>query len=107
MPIDDDGKALDRSYKTYYRRFHGDAFEASFNCDATSFATRFLATANIILNVSAVLFSREALVDVQDQNLDELATYRFAGDWITYLYHLPSARRSRLLRADAQQAPPA
>jgi cellulose synthase/poly-beta-1,6-N-acetylglucosamine synthase-like glycosyltransferase len=84
-PVDDDGKTLERSYKTYYRRFHGNAFEASFNCDAAAFATRFLATANIILNVSAVLFRREALLDVQDQKLDELATHRFAGDWITYL----------------------
>jgi glycosyltransferase involved in cell wall biosynthesis len=84
-PVSDDGKALERSYKTYYRRFHGDAFEASFNCNAASFATRFLATANIILNVSAVLFRRDALLGVVDDELDELATYRFAGDWITYL----------------------
>jgi glycosyltransferase involved in cell wall biosynthesis len=84
-PIDNEGKALERSYKSYMRRFHGDAFEASFNCDAALFATRFLATANIILNVSAVLFRREALLDVLDRKLDELATYRFAGDWLTYL----------------------
>jgi hypothetical protein len=83
--IDTDGQLLAPSYDYYFHRFHGPAFAASFSADGTAFATRFLSVSNIILNVSSVLFRRAALLDALDAALGELETYRFAGDWLTYL----------------------
>ena len=83
--IDADGTLLGDSYGFYYRIFHGSKFDSDFTCAGNIFATNFLATSNIILNVSSVLFRRQALLQALTENLDELASYRFAGDWLTYL----------------------
>ncbi len=52
-----------------------------------------LAVKNTIPNVSAVLFRRAPLLDVLETHIEELASYRIAGDWLTYLYLL---RRGRI-----------
>ena len=36
------------------------------------------------MNVSGVLFRRDALAEVLEANLEELAAYVFAGDWQVY-----------------------
>jgi len=44
-----------------------------------------LGVKNTIPNVSAVLFRREALLDTLRTNIEEVAGYRIAGDWLVYL----------------------
>jgi glycosyltransferase involved in cell wall biosynthesis len=83
--IDADGNALGGSYGFYYRIFHGSKFDTDFTCSGNIFAKSFLATSNIILNVSSMLFRRQALLQGLTENLEELASYRFAGDWLAYL----------------------
>jgi glycosyltransferase involved in cell wall biosynthesis len=44
-----------------------------------------LAVKNAIPNVSACLFRREALLRALSEGIDDIASYRVAGDWATYV----------------------
>lgn len=44
-----------------------------------------LAVKNTVPNVSAALFRREPLLRVLREHIDEIASYRIAGDWLVYL----------------------
>jgi hypothetical protein len=46
------------------------------------------AVKNTILNVSSVLFRRHSLLRVLEENLEEILSYRIAGDWMVYLHLL-------------------
>lgn len=83
--IDELGRSIGSSYRPYYRSFYDTAFDQSFTAEGDTFATCFLAIANMILNVSGVLFRANVLRDVLTGQLDELSRYRFAGDWLVYL----------------------
>ncbi len=84
--IDDEGRPLWPSYQAYYAEAAGPgALSADTVFDGADFARRFLAERNLILNVSAVLWRREALCAALDRCGDELAEYRLAGDWRLYL----------------------
>ncbi|MCA8901941.1 MAG: glycoside hydrolase family 99-like domain-containing protein [Hyphomonas sp.] len=45
-----------------------------------------LAVKNTLPNVSGVLFRREALVATLEQHMDEIRSYRVAGDWCAYAH---------------------
>ena len=62
--------------------------------DAADFVSRFLTVKNLLLNVSAVVWRRQALLDALDTVGAELRGYRMAGDWRLYLAALaaPGAR---------------
>jgi glycosyltransferase involved in cell wall biosynthesis len=47
-----------------------------------------LAIKNTLPNVSAVLFRREPLLKVLHDNIEDIASYRIAGDWLVYLLML-------------------
>jgi glycosyltransferase involved in cell wall biosynthesis len=83
--IDHLGARIGESYRFYYSIFHGNKFDTDFRCEAKVFASNFLVVSNIILNVSSVLFRRQVLYEVLRSEVQELASYRFAGDWLVYL----------------------
>ena len=83
--IDAEGRAIWPSYGDYYRQSGTDAFARSFVASADHFATRFLAERNLILNASAVLWRRSALLAALDRCGADLATWRVAGDWRVYV----------------------
>ncbi len=51
-----------------------------------------LAVKNTIPNVSAVVFRKEVILDVLKNNIDEISSYRVAGDWLTYCMVLEKGR---------------
>ncbi len=53
-----------------------------------------LAIKNTIPNVSSVIFDRDELIKVLQNNIDEIKKYRVAGDWIVYLLVLESGKIS-------------
>ena len=59
-----------------------------------SSSRRYLSVKNLILNVSAVVWRRDALLRALDRCQDDLGTFRMAGDWRLYLEVLaePGAR---------------
>lgn len=82
--MDEDGAPLGDSYRPYMNGIEAGAFDAPFVMEGPDFAARFLAVKNVILNVSGVLFRREALLAALDATGKELDGLRVAGDWRLY-----------------------
>lgn len=92
--VDSEGQPLGPSYKSYYATVEPGALESTEVFDAAEFGRRFLSVKNLILNVSAVLWRRDALLRALNRCEGELKGYRMAGDWRLYLEALaePGAR---------------
>ncbi|MCS6897300.1 MAG: glycoside hydrolase family 99-like domain-containing protein [Nitrospira sp.] len=96
--IDEHGVLLGETYRPYMNDIEPGAFEHAFDMDGQQFLRRFLAVKNVILNVSGVIFRRDALLDAFTSVGDNLLTYRVAGDWRLYaeICARPGARVSYL-----------
>ncbi len=82
--IDADGRPTASSYQSYYRQ--SDCVELCRDGvhDGPAFLRRCLLERNLILNASAVLFRRSALLAALERCGDELQSLRVAGDWRLY-----------------------
>jgi hypothetical protein len=94
VPVDRDGAILASSYKDYYRESVGNLMDSSFVLDGRSFAGRCLGERNLVLNGSAVVWEREALLDALASSRNALQEYRLAGDW--HLYAAAALRAPRV-----------
>jgi glycosyltransferase involved in cell wall biosynthesis len=83
--VDGDGKPVWPSYADYYRASGAVELTRDGVFPARDFAHRFLGERNLILNASAVLWKRAALLAALDRCGDELSRYRMAGDWRVYI----------------------
>ena len=92
--VDADGNPQWDSYKDYYSSIKQGALSNTSIFDAAEFVEQFLAIKNLILNVSAVVWRRTALLRALEARADELPRFRMAGDWLLYLtaLSLPGAR---------------
>jgi hypothetical protein len=89
-----DGAPMWPDYKAYYATLEPGALDRSDVFAAEAFVRRFLAVKNMVLNVSAVVWRREALLEALDACAEDLRGFRMAGDWRLYLQALaaPGAR---------------
>jgi len=87
--VDGDGKQVMPSYQSYYFDSGVKALSRSGVWEAREFARRMLAVRNLIPNVSAVLWRREALLRALDA-VPDIESWRLAGDWRLYLALLTS-----------------
>jgi glycosyltransferase involved in cell wall biosynthesis len=89
-----DGEAQWASYKDYYGSIEPGALQASEVFAAPAFAARFMSVKNLILNASAVVWRRAALLAALDACKETLGELKMAGDWWLYLTTLadPKAR---------------
>jgi len=83
-----DGSHQWDSYKGYYATVEPGALAESVVMDGREFVGRFLSVKNLILNVSAVIWRREALLRALDALGPSLREFRMAGDWQLYLQAL-------------------
>jgi hypothetical protein len=83
--IDGAGSLLSESYKPYYATVAPGALSRTEIFEAKEFVERFLSIKNLILNVSAVVWRRRALLWAIDACQTDLGSYRMAGDWRLYL----------------------
>ena len=83
--VDGEGKPIYDSYKPYFATLEPDALRRNEIFDGTTFVARFLSVKNVILNVSSVVWRREALARALDVCEDHLERFRMAGDWRLYL----------------------
>jgi len=92
--INFDGSPLWDNYKGYYSQQEPGALSRSEKFEGVDFIRQYLAVRNLILNVSAVVWRREALLRALEVCRDELRDFRMAGDWRLYLEALsqPGAR---------------
>lgn len=89
-----DGTPQWESYTSYYATIEPGALTRTQIFAAEEFVGRFLAVTNVILNVSAVVWRRDALLESLRACERDLRGYRIAGDWHLYLDMLsrPGAR---------------
>lgn len=83
--MDTDGRLLGDSYRSYMNDTNTSHFDKPFCMDGVEFVRNTLAFKNVILNVSSVVFKREALVAAIESAGDNLFDYKVAGDWMLYV----------------------
>ncbi len=80
-----DGSAQWPSYKAYYDTIEQGVLRETAIFPAKDFALRFMAVKNILVNASAVVWRRTALLAALDACAKDLPKFRMAGDWLLYL----------------------
>ncbi|MCK1368311.1 glycoside hydrolase family 99-like domain-containing protein [Bradyrhizobium sp. 62] len=92
--IDAGGAHIYASYKPYFASIEPGALSRTEVFDGHDFASRFLSVKNTILNVSSVLWRRDALLSALKLCRVDLKDLRMAGDWRIYIEALatPGAR---------------
>jgi glycosyltransferase involved in cell wall biosynthesis len=83
--VDENGATISPSYLSYYLESGAQGLVASGIWEARDFATKFLSERNLILNASAVLWRRAALLAALDACGETLDGWKLAGDWRLYL----------------------
>ena len=83
--IDESGSILSDDYLDYVADIDRNRWKSSFIANGRDEITGYLYVKNTIPNVSAVLFRRQILQDVIAEFREEIDTFKFAGDWVTYL----------------------
>jgi hypothetical protein len=84
--VDLAGAARSESYRLAYEAVAGrGAMSRDEVFDGRAFVRDYLADRNVLFNVSAVVWRRQALLAALDGVGDELASWRVAGDWRLYV----------------------
>ena len=82
--IDETGDTLFADYKAYYAESGPGTLAADAVFEGTAFLRTYLTERNLILNASAVLWRRSALLDALDRCAVDLQRLCLAGDWRLY-----------------------
>jgi glycosyltransferase involved in cell wall biosynthesis/phage host-nuclease inhibitor protein Gam len=90
--IDGEGKETAPDYLDYVSDLGAERWRAPYLADGAEEVARGLFLKNTVPNVSGAVFRREALAAVLDAHLDEIASYRNAGDWLVYLRLMEKGR---------------
>jgi glycosyltransferase involved in cell wall biosynthesis len=101
--IDRAGQELWPDHQAYYRQAGATMLEKDGVFPAPLFLREGLAHSNVILNVSAVLWRRSALLAALDRCGPELDTFTMAGDWRLYAELLAAAGPANALVAYVAQ----
>jgi glycosyltransferase involved in cell wall biosynthesis len=80
-----DGSLQWQNYKNYYATLEKNALTKSQIFEGSEFVSRYLCVKNLILNVSAVVWRRDALRRALESCGTKLRNYKMAGDWHLYL----------------------
>lgn len=83
--IDQDGRLIAGDYRDYTRDVSEDRWMRPYCVSGYDEISQCLAIKNTIPNVSAVIFRRDVLLQVLEEHLEEVCSFRIAGDWVTYL----------------------
>ncbi len=92
--IDSSGKIFCDNYLDYTSEISSAKWLDYYTNEGVDEVKTTLAIKNTIPNVSAVVFKREVLFNVLQKNINEIKTYRIAGDWLTYLLVLEAGKIS-------------
>jgi glycosyltransferase involved in cell wall biosynthesis len=83
--IDGEGAQLAPDYLKYVREFGATRWRAPFVAGLADELRHGMAVKNTLPNASALLFRRNALLEVLENHVEQIAGYRVAGDWLAYL----------------------
>jgi glycosyltransferase involved in cell wall biosynthesis len=90
--IDGEGAQIAPDYLDYVAEFGAARWQAPFAATLEEELRHGVAVKNTLPNASALLFRRAALLTVLESNIEEIAGYRVAGDWLAYLRLLELGR---------------
>jgi glycosyltransferase involved in cell wall biosynthesis len=83
--IGESGEVLAKDYLAYTAGLGSRRWDGTFTASLSEELENGLAVKNTLPNVSAVVFRRPPLLRALQTALDEICSYRIAGDWLTYL----------------------
>lgn len=83
--IDEHDNVLAENYDYYFDQVERDAFADSFIMDGREFVRRFMSVRNLVLNVSGVVWRRDALLSALDATEHRATDMRLAVDWMMYV----------------------
>ncbi len=92
IQMDADGSKLAGHYRDYLSDVGAERWLKPYVHDGVDEITSVMAVKNSVPNVSAVLFRREHLLSTLREHIDEVASYRFAGDWSLYVHLLQKGK---------------
>lgn len=84
-PIDADGAITAPDYAGWTDALSTERWKTRYVCTGREEVAAALGIKNTIPNVSAAVFRRDVLAGVLGGHLDQIAAFRSAGDWLTYL----------------------
>ncbi|OPX37361.1 MAG: hypothetical protein B1H11_05995, partial [Desulfobacteraceae bacterium 4484_190.1] len=88
------GKTMSNHYLDYVADISPEKWLDHYTVDGIEEIKSGLAIKNTIPNVSGVIFQRKRLLQILRDNINEIAQYRVAGDWLTYLLVLQGGKIS-------------
>jgi glycosyltransferase involved in cell wall biosynthesis len=91
--IDSDGGPIWPSYRDYFAQVHPGALSHDAVFEGADFIERYMSERNLILNVSGVVWRRQALRDALRSCQDDLNDFQMAGDWRLYVEALSRGGR--------------
>lgn len=80
-----DGEILVHHYRDYLADLDPGRWLKPYVHSGIGEITEVMAVKNSVPNVSAVVFRREVLQTVLNEHMDEIGSYKFAGDWALYV----------------------
>jgi glycosyltransferase involved in cell wall biosynthesis len=86
--MDADGKILDTSYHAYVEDISPTRWKSAYVSDGKIEIAEALSIKNTIPNVSAVVFDAARLRATLDERMEEISTFKVAGDWLVYVLML-------------------
>ena len=84
----EDGKILASHYRDYLADISSGKWQQDYVAQGEEEIQTVFAVKNSLPNVSAAVFKTHALQGALNEHLDEIAQYKIAGDWLTYIYIL-------------------
>jgi glycosyltransferase involved in cell wall biosynthesis len=90
--IDQFGAVLANNYHDYVSDLGREHWVRQYVNSGADEIGNYMAVKNTIPNVSAVVMRLRDLARVLAENIDDIRSYRVAGDWKTYLHLLPNGR---------------
>lgn len=83
--IDETNSIVAESYDYYIRDVSAERWTQAYVSEGSEEVSEALAVKNTIPNVSAAVFRRQPLHDVLAADIEQIAGFRIAGDWVTYI----------------------
>ncbi|MEP6906844.1 MAG: glycoside hydrolase family 99-like domain-containing protein [Pseudoxanthomonas sp.] len=80
------GQLLASDYLSYTKELSPDRWSRAYVSNGADEVEAGMAVKNTIPNVSSVLFRKDALLSVLRENINEISSYKIAGDWLVYLH---------------------
>jgi len=92
--INEAGRNVNDDYREYLNDICDEKWSSSYVADGRQEICRSLAIKNSIPNVSGAVFRSDVLKEILQNHIEEISRYRFAGDWLAYVYLLEKGKVS-------------